>query len=149
MTTIQWWIFQFRGRRQELSKIDVVWERKSFDLGLHIFLRNSWCPLKKKGLHFDFVSDFSIFLSKSGCSLKKKVFTQNRSLHSKETFAVDWNCMCYFWGGFLKSRGLPKKGRPEETASFASPNIHHCYDTIAKFFIRLLQCCNAAMLSSV
>ena len=27
---------------------------------------------KKKGLHFDFISDFSIFLPKSGCSLKKK-----------------------------------------------------------------------------
>ena len=27
---------------------------------------------KKKGLHFDFISDFPIFLPKSGCSLKKK-----------------------------------------------------------------------------
>ena len=27
---------------------------------------------KKKGLHFDFISDFPISLPKSGCSLKKK-----------------------------------------------------------------------------
>ena len=27
---------------------------------------------KRKGLHFDFISDFPIFLRKSGCSLKKK-----------------------------------------------------------------------------
>ena len=54
-----------------------------------------------------------IFLPKSKCSLKKKkkkkkVFTPNRPLsESKTVFAV-------FEGG------------PEATASFASPNIHHC-----------------------
>ena len=32
--------------------------------------------------------------------------------------------MCYFRGG-PKIEGTPKKGRPEATASFASPNIHH------------------------
>ena len=32
----------------------------------------SGCSLKKKCLHFDFISDFPIFLPKSGCSLKKK-----------------------------------------------------------------------------
>ena len=49
------------------------------------------CSLKKKGLHFNFISNFSFFLPKLGCSLKKKkkVFTQNRSLHSEQTSAVD------------------------------------------------------------
>ena len=57
-----------------------------------------------------------IFLPKSKCSLKKKkkVFTPNRPLsESKTVYAV-------FEGGPLKSKG------PEATASFASPNIHHC-----------------------
>ena len=43
---------------------------------------------KKKGLHFDFVSNFSVFLPKLECSLKKKI-TQNRSLHSEQTSAAD------------------------------------------------------------
>ena len=30
------------------------------------------CSLKKKGLQFNFISDFPISLPKSGCSLKKK-----------------------------------------------------------------------------
>ena len=46
-----------------------------------IFLPKSGCSLKKKGLHFDFISDFPIFLPKSGWSLKKKrsvnVFLKN------------------------------------------------------------------------
>ena len=64
---------------------------------------------KKKGHHFDFISDFPIFLSKLGCYLKKKVFNQNRSL-KKHLQRIE-NCMCCFRGS---------------TASFASLNIHHC-----------------------
>ena len=36
---------------------------------------------KKKGLHFDFISDFPIFLPKSGCSLKKKKRSSLRFHH--------------------------------------------------------------------
>ena len=42
---------------------------------------------KKKGLHFDFISDFPISLPKSGCSLKKKD-PQSESF-SEETSATD------------------------------------------------------------
>ena len=48
-------------------------KKKSFDFGLHIFLRNSWCPLKKrkkKDLHFHLLSD--LFLSQNQSSKKKK-----------------------------------------------------------------------------
>ena len=55
------------------------------------FLRKLGCSLKKKGFHFDFISNF---LPKLRCSLKKKkkslkVFTQNCSLHSEQTSAAD------------------------------------------------------------
>ena len=33
----QWWIFQFRGPRQEFSKIDVVWEKKEVWIWACIF----------------------------------------------------------------------------------------------------------------
>ena len=94
-------IFQFRGPRQEFSKIDVAEKKKRSDLGLHIFLRNSWCPLKKKSLHFDFVSDFPIFLPKPGCSLKKKgLYSES---FSEQTSAADLKLYVLF------SRGAPKK----------------------------------------
>ena len=58
------------------------------------FLRKLGCSLKKKkGLHFDFFSNFSIFSQIKVFSKKKKkkkkVFTQNRSLHSEQTSAAD------------------------------------------------------------
>ena len=58
---------------------------------------------KKKGLHFDFISDFSISLPKSGCSLKKKnkVLNQNRSL--KKHLQRIQNCICCFRGGTAHS----------------------------------------------
>ena len=46
-------------------------KKKSFDFSLHIFLRNSWCPLKKrKRSSLPFALRF-IFVPKSS-SLKKK-----------------------------------------------------------------------------
>ena len=92
---------------------------KIFRIGsLLYFLRKLGCSLKKKkkGLHFDFISNFSIFFPKLRCSLKKKgfhfdficnllpklrcslkkkkkkslkIFTQNCSLHSEHTSAAD------------------------------------------------------------
>ena len=68
-----------------------------------IFLPKLRCSLKKKGLHFDFISDFPIFLPKSRCSpKKKKVFTQNRPLN-KHLQRIQ-NYICCFRGG------PPKKG---------------------------------------
>ena len=88
---------------------------------------------KKKGLRFDFISDFPIFLPNSGYSLKKKkkksslpfalsfpyfrtqirvfskkkkVFTQNRPLN-KHLQRIQ-NCMCCFRGGPQKKGGLKR-----------------------------------------
>ena len=46
-----------------------------------IFLPNSGCSLKKKGLQSESIFEILIFVPKSGCSLKKKkkVFNWNRS----------------------------------------------------------------------
>ena len=75
---------------------------------------------KKKGLHFDFISDFPIFLPKSRCSLKKKkVFTPNRPL-SKHLQRIQ-NCICCFRGGALKIEGglrrLPHSPHPISTTA--------------------------------
>ena len=85
------------ARGKNFQKFMLSEKKKRSDLGLDIFLPKSKCSLKKK-----------------------KVFTPNRPLsESKTVYAV-------FEGGPLKSRGgPPKKGGPEATASFASPNIHH------------------------
>ena len=106
-------------RGKNFQKLMLSEKKKRSDLGSHIFLPKSRCSLKKKGLHFNYLSDFPIFLPKSGCSLKKK------GLHSEsfpeQTFAADSKLYVLF------SRGVSqKKGRPEATPSFASPNIHHC-----------------------
>ena len=119
------------ARGKNFQKFMLSEKKKRSDLGLDIFLPKSKCSLKKKkkkkkGLHFNFISDFPLFLPKSRYppkKKKKKVFTPNRPLsESKTVYAV-------FEGGPLKSReGPPKKGGPEATASFASPNIHHCLE---------------------
>ena len=98
-------------------------KKRRSDLGLHIFLWNLWCPLKKKGLHFDFASDFPIFLPKSGCSLKKKGLHSDRSLN-KHLQRIQ-KLYVLFSRGVPKIEEDPKKRGPEATASFASPNIHH------------------------
>ena len=123
------------ARGKNFQKLMLSEKKKRSDLGLHIFLPKSKCslkkkkvfpsisslislffsqnqgvlPKKKKGLHFDFISDFLIFLPKSRRSLKKKkVFTPNRPL-SKHLQRIQ-NCICCFRGGALKSRGgSPKK----------------------------------------
>ena len=60
------------ARGKNFQKLMLSEKKKRSDLGLHIFLRKSRCSLKKKGLHFSFISDFPIFHPKSRCSLKKK-----------------------------------------------------------------------------
>ena len=110
-------------------------KKKRSDLGLHIFLPKSKCSLKKKkGLHFNFISNFPIFLPKSRCSPKKKeglhfdfisdfpIFLpkSRRSLKKKKRSSlrtVLWANICsesktvyaVFEGGPLKSRGPPQK----------------------------------------
>ena len=101
---------------------------------------------KKKGLHFDFISDLPIFLPKSRCSLKKKrsslpfalsfsyfspkirVFSKKKKKKSLSLRIVLYTLnkhlqriktVCVIFEGDLKKRGA------EATASFASPNIHH------------------------
>ena len=140
--------FNLGARGKNFQKFMLSEKKKRSDLGLDIFLPKSKCSLKKKkGLHFNFTSNFPIFLPKSRCSLKKKkkVFTFNfisdfplylpksrcspkkKGLHSKSSTERIQNCICCFRGGALKIEGGPqKKGGPEVTASFASPNIHHC-----------------------
>ena len=55
-------------------------KKKRSDLGLDIFLPKSRCSLKKKkkGLHFNFISDFPLFLPKSRYPPKKK---KKKGLH--------------------------------------------------------------------
>ena len=73
------------ARGKNFQKLMLSEKKKRSDLGLHIFLPKSGCSRKKK-----------------------KVFTQNRSLN-KHLQRIQ-NCMCYFRGGPLKSRGPSKKG---------------------------------------
>ena len=59
------------------SKLGCSLKKKGLHLdfisNFSIFLPKLECSIKKKkGLHFDFISNFSIFLPKLGCSLKKK-----------------------------------------------------------------------------
>ena len=46
---------------------------------IFFFSEKSGCSLKKKGLHFDFVSDFLIFLENQGVLYKKKKKKKKRS----------------------------------------------------------------------
>ena len=113
------------ARGKNFQKLMLSEKKKRSDLGLHIFLPKSKCSLKKKkkGLHFNFISNFPIFLPKSRCSpkkkglhfdfisvfpiflpksrrslkKKKKVFTPNRFL-SKHLQRIQ-NCICCFRGG--------------------------------------------------
>ena len=99
------------ARGKNFQKLMLSEKKNRSDLGLHIFLPKSRCSLKKKkGLYFDFISDFPIFLPKSRCSpKKKKVFTQNRPLN-KHLQRIQ-NCICCFRGGALKIEGgRQKKG---------------------------------------
>ena len=90
------------ARGKNFQKFMLSEKKKRSDLGLDIFLPKSKCSLKKKkkGLHFNFISDSPLFLPKSRYppKKKKKVFTPNRPLsESKTVYAV-------FEGG------PPKKG---------------------------------------
>ena len=77
-------------------------KKKRSDLGLHIFLPKSKCSLKKK---------------------KKGLHSESSS---EQTSAANPKLYMLFSRGALKIEGgPPKKGGPEATASFASPNIHH------------------------
>ena len=62
------------ARGKNFQKFMLSEKKKRSDLGLDIFLPKSKCSLKKKkkGLHFNFTSNFPIFLPKSRCSPKKK-----------------------------------------------------------------------------
>ena len=91
------------ARGKNFQKLMLSEKKKRSDLGLHIFLPKSKCSLKKKkGLHFDFISNFLIFLPKSRRSLKKKKGLHSES-SSEQTSAA--NPKLYM----LSSRGAPKK----------------------------------------
>ena len=61
---------------------------------------------KKKGLHFDFISDFSIFLPKSGCSLKKKRFSLRIVLYTLNKHLQRIETVCAIFEGGLSSDGI-------------------------------------------
>ena len=87
------------ARGKNFQKFMLSEKKKRSDLGLDIFLPKSKCSLKKKkGLHFNFTSNFPIFLPKSRCSLKKK-----KGLH--------FNFISDFPLFLPKSRYPPKKKR--------------------------------------
>ena len=76
-------------------------KKKRSDLGLHIFLRNSWRSLKKKRSSLPFTLSFPYFCPKTRVfSKKKKVFTQNRSLN-KHLHRIETVCAIF--------EGAPKK----------------------------------------
>ena len=86
------------ARGKNFQKLMLSEKKKRSDLGLHIFLPKSKCSLKKK---------------------KKGLHSESSS---EQTSAANPKLYMLF------SRGGPqKKGGPEVTASFASPNIHHFY----------------------
>ena len=87
------------ARGKNFQKFMLSEKKKRSDLGLDIFLPKSKCSLKKK----------------------KKKKKRSKGLHSKSSTERIQNCICCFRGGALKI-----EGGPEATASFASPNIHHC-----------------------
>ena len=47
------------ARGKNFQKLMLSEKKKRSDLGLHIFLRNSWCPLKKKKVFTSICSQFS------------------------------------------------------------------------------------------
>ena len=118
-------------------------KKKRSGLGLHIFLQKSRCSLKKKGLQFNFISNFPIFQPKSRCFLKKKVFTsisslislffsqnqgvlQKKGLYSEspseQTFAANPKLYVLFSRGAPKKRGglrqLPHSPHPISTTAY-------------------------------
>ena len=96
------------ARGKNFQKFMLSEKKKRSDLGLDIFLPKSKCSLKKKKVFTSISSLISLFFFQNQGVLQKKVFTPNRPLSESETvYAV-------FEGG------------SEATASFASPNIHHC-----------------------
>ena len=69
------------ARGKNFQKFMLSEKKKRSDLGLDIFLPKSKCSLKKKkkGLHFNFISDFPLFLPKS--MLPKQ--TKNAFFHAR------------------------------------------------------------------
>ena len=100
-------------------------KKKRSDLGLHIFLRNSWCPLKKKGLYFHLLSVFPIFVPKSGFSLKKKGL--HSESFSEQTSAAHSKLYVLF------SREAPKKGGLRQLP-YSLHSISTTVPTFLKFF---------------
>ena len=84
------------ARGKNFQKLMLSEKKKRSDLGLHIFLPKSRRSLKKK---------------------KKGLHSESSS---EQTSAANPKLYVLF------SRGAPKKGGLEATASFASPNIHYC-----------------------
>ena len=71
------------ARGKNFQKFMLSEKKKRSDLGLDIFLPKSKCSLKKKkkGLHFNFISDFPLFLPKSRYPSKKKKRSSLRIVH--------------------------------------------------------------------
>ena len=112
------------ARGKNFQKFMLSEKKKRSDLGLDIFLPKSKCSLKKKKKVFTSISSLiSLFFFQNQGILQKK---KKKGLHSESSTERIQNCICCFRGGALKIEGgPPKKGGPEATASFASPNIHH------------------------
>ena len=92
------------ARGKNFQKLMLSEKKKRSDLGLHIFFPKSKCSLKKKkGLHFNFISNFPIFLPKSRCSPKKKKKGLHSESSSEQTSAANPKLYMLF------SRGGPQK----------------------------------------
>ena len=106
--------------------IKVFSKKKKFFTSISSLISLFCSKIKKKGLHFDFISDFPLLLPKSRCSLKKKTFSPRIDLvFPTPDFIIISKKVCSKTRLYvLFSRG------PEATALFASPNIHHCWQEI-------------------
>ena len=103
------------ARGKNFQKLMSSEKNKRSDLGLHIFLPRSRCSLKKK-----------------------KVLHSESS--SEQTSAANPKLYLLFSREALKIEGgPPKKGGPEATASFASPNIHYwiCLSFSQTIFLKI------------
>ena len=61
-----------RSQSSYNKNLDQMFSKKEKESVFYFFLPKSRCSPQKKGLHFDFISNFPVLPPKSQCSLKKK-----------------------------------------------------------------------------
>ena len=115
------------ARGKNFQKLMLSEKKKRSDLGLHIFLPKSvFSKKKKKGLHFDFISDFPIFLPKSRRSLKKKKKGLHSESSSEQTSAANPKLYMLFSRGAPKKRGGLRRLPHSPHSIFTTAYVYSC-----------------------